>query len=90
VDSAKWASYNAISGAFKCYPADSEQLNGGWLSGKRVHVHAYTYTRTWKTVSKTKDFKRNIGGKRDFIPSLEAGLIKIPWRCVGSNPRLAG
>jgi hypothetical protein len=25
-----------------------------------------------------RDFKRNIGGKRDFIPSWEVGLIKIP------------
>jgi hypothetical protein len=37
-----------------------------------------------------RDFKRNIGGKRDFIPSREVELVKIPWRYAGSNPRLAG
>ena len=37
-----------------------------------------------------RDFKRNIGEKRDFIPSREVGLIKIPWRYAGSNSKIAG
>jgi hypothetical protein len=42
----------------------------------------------WQNASKIQvEFRilraKNIVGKRDFIPSREVGLIKIPWRYAG-------